>query len=74
MTASAGDVKAQSVRLGDVLLLGPAMVWAGMELRRGRQRPGLGLLMVGAGVGTVLYNWANYQEVERRRAAAGNRR
>lgn len=55
-TCAAEVQKSQAVRLADVLLLGPFMVWAGLnhpsELAR------LGLVM--AGVATVAYNGANY--------------
>lgn len=54
--------KGQSVRLFDVWLLGPAMVVAGFRLQR--DEPSLlGACMVAAGVGTVVYNWSNYDSV-----------
>lgn len=66
--ATVGDVKAQSVRLADMLVFGPMMIYAGL----GKQTPKwvkIGMVIIGAG--TVLYNLANYFEVERRKREAG---
>jgi len=52
-------MKPQAIRLIDVFLLGPAMIWAGWLLRR-RNKP-LGAFMAGSGALTSLYNWHNYQ-------------
>lgn len=56
-------MKAQSVRLLDVLLIGPAMVAAGLALSRRHEMEGAALAAMGAL--TVLYNGRNY--VDRRR-------
>lgn len=64
----AGDVKAQGVRLADVAVFGPLMIYSGL----GRNPPGwvrLGLIVIG--VGTILYNLQNYLTVQSRRVAAG---
>ncbi len=63
---TARDIKAQSVRMADVLVFGPLMIYAGL----GRQTPQwlrVGMVIIGAG--TVLYNLANYFTIEREEAA-----
>lgn len=51
--------KTQSIRLLDVVVLGPAMVYAGM----GKPLPqGLKILMLLTGVGTIIYNGYNWNE------------
>lgn len=47
--------KAQWVRIADVVLVGPVMVWGGLRLRGP-----LGWTLVALGVATVLYNGRNY--------------
>ena len=54
--------KAQDVRLMDVFLLGPFMVLAGTAKRL---PPWARLLMVAAGMGTILYNARNYARIRR---------
>jgi hypothetical protein len=54
-------MKAQKVRLFDVFVLGPAMVWAGYQLA---PKP-IGKLISLAGLGTIAYNWENYQRVRK---------
>lgn len=55
-------MKTQNVRLFDVLVLGPFMVWAGYKARGipGWARAGI----VAAGVGTIVYNGKNYLEAQ----------
>ena len=60
-------MKAQSVRLFDVLVLGPAMVVAGVKLATGAKAKGLGIFIVAAGVGTSLYNARNYARIQERK-------
>jgi len=55
-------MKAQKVRLLDVFVLGPFMIWAGYEI--GKQKELAGLTMIGAGIATVVYNWENYKKVQ----------
>ena len=55
-------MKAQSVRLFDVAILGPAMVYAGYKLRERPKTKDLGNFIAVAGIGTVLYNWHNYRK------------
>lgn len=50
-------VKPQAVRIADVFLIGPAMIWAGLDLRPPRW---LRWGMIAAGVGTIVYNARNY--------------
>jgi hypothetical protein len=51
-------VKAQQIRLADVFIIGPLMVWGGMQLRD--QYPAGGNALALLGVGTVWYNGRNY--------------
>lgn len=54
------SVKTQDIRLVDVFLLGPFMVWAATRL----QPPGLARLALAvAGVYTIAYNWRNYVRI-----------
>lgn len=55
-------MKSQGVRLFDVLILGPFLVWAGAKVG-GLSKTERGLL-VAAGIGTVIYNAKNYLELE----------
>ena len=60
---TAGDVKAQPVRLADVLVFGPLMIYSGL----GKNPPGwvkAGLIVIG--VGTILYNLHNYLLTQQR--------
>ncbi|NIT36980.1 MAG: hypothetical protein GTN49_10865 [candidate division Zixibacteria bacterium] len=62
------EVKAQPIRMADVLVFGPLMIYSGL----GRATPNwlrVGMVIIGAG--TILYNLANYFEIERRAIAAG---
>lgn len=52
-------MKTQTIRLIDVLLLGPAMVWAGWLVRD--RNESLAAFVAGSGFLTSLYNWNNYQ-------------
>ncbi len=53
--------KSQGVRLVDVLLLGPFMIWAGSK----KKLPGWArAALLAAGVATVLYNLKNYQRIQ----------
>ena len=50
-------IKTQAIRLVDVFVLGPFMIWAGMQLRE----PWARVAMIAAGGATIAYNWQNYQ-------------
>ena len=52
-------IKTQDVRLIDVFLLGPFMIWAGMQLKNDLAK----LAMIGSGVATIYYNGQNFLEV-----------
>jgi len=55
-------VKTQNIRLLDVFLLGPLMIYAARGARLGDlERAAL----AAAGVGTILYNWNNYLEKQK---------
>jgi hypothetical protein len=50
-------VKGQTVRLIDVFVLGPFMLWAATQMRSDVAR----LTMATAGAATIVYNWRNYE-------------
>lgn len=52
------DGKAQWIRLADVFLVGPVMIWGGVEVARGKPVPGIALGALG--VATILYNGYNF--------------
>lgn len=54
-------MKAQPVRLFDVWILGPVMIWAGFRLA---PHP-IGKFITVAGVGTIAYNLENYQRIRK---------
>jgi len=56
-------MKAQQVRLFDIFVLGPLMVWGGWKLQGEYPLAGQTLLL--GGVGTVLYNGRNYMRIQR---------
>ena len=49
--------KSQFVRLWDVFVLGPAMIYIGST---GKLKEWEKMLLIGAGIGTVWYNGRNY--------------
>ena len=60
------EVKAQPVRLLDVFLIGPLMVWGGYALNdSGRHVAGPALALLG--LSTIIYNGYNHEQVRRRR-------
>ena len=63
-----GDIKAQSVRMADVLVFGPLMLYAGM----GKATPmwlRAGMVIIGAG--TIIYNLVNYLTIEKETGTLG---
>ncbi len=56
--------KPQTVRIADVLLIGPLMVWGGIQVRE--KNPLGGGMLAFLGITTVFYNLENYL-AERRR-------
>lgn len=54
--------KSQPTRLMDVFVLGPLMIFAGMRLR-GHGDRALGTVIVGSGIGTILYNYRNWKRL-----------
>ena len=56
--------KPQYVRLIDVFLLGPALLYTATILSR--DRPLLHLFLAVAGAGTIYYNARNYLDIQRR--------
>lgn len=57
--------KTQAIRIVDVLLVGPLMIWGGMALQKKHPIGGGALALFG--VSTIGYNAANYARVERKR-------
>lgn len=58
-------MKGQTVRLWDVFLIGPLMLWGGGKLMP--EYPVAGGLLAVLGAGTIVYNGGNYLKVEKRR-------
>lgn len=54
-------VKRQDVRILDVVLFGPAMIWAARYLPNDTAK----LLMFALGVGTIVLNYENFRSVNR---------
>jgi hypothetical protein len=61
-------VKAQGVRLLDVFLLGPLMIYVA---RRYRLHEPERTLLLWTGIGTILYNGFNYMQLEAEAALQG---
>lgn len=68
-TTMTPHVKAQWVRLLDVVAIGPLMTYSGLHLRDAGEEK-LGNVLAVLGVLTVLYNGRNLFRVERARRAA----
>lgn len=68
-------MKAQTVRLLDVAVISPLMIWAGLELagKRGDERQPWAGLLAFFGVTTLLYNAKNFAEHARGGALPGGR-
>jgi len=60
------EMKTQDVRLIDVFVLGPFMIWAAFQLRDDWAK----VAMIAAGGATMSYNWRNYQ-IKQRQLAQG---
>ena len=58
------EIKTQQVRLLDVFVVGPLMVWGGHALSQRNGFAGMALSLLG--IGTVLYNGRNYHRIRRR--------
>lgn len=56
-------LKSQTIRLLDVVLIGPAMIIAGAEMQP--RRPWLALTLGFFGVATIGYNAVNYAQYRR---------
>jgi hypothetical protein len=59
-------VKTQAIRLADVALVGPLMIWGGVKTANENPVPGMTLLLFG--IGTIIYNASNFISIERKRA------
>ena len=51
-------MKTQGVRLADVWMIGPLMLWGGVQLAD--RHPYRGYALAGLGIATVIYNLRNY--------------
>ena len=61
------EVKSQRVRLLDVFVIGPLMIWGGYALHdAGRSMSGPALALFG--LSTIIYNGRNYHVVRERNA------
>jgi hypothetical protein len=56
-----GASKTQAIRLADVYLVGPVMIWGGIKLTP--EHPVLGPLLVVFGAATITYNGRNYLRI-----------
>ena len=63
--------KSQAVRLWDVWILGPALIWLGTRERRQLNSVEAGLLAA-VGLGVIIYNGRNYVRIARGETPAGN--
>jgi hypothetical protein len=57
-------VKAQWVRVADVVFIGPIMMWAGVKITR--SSPIAGRVLFALGAGTVAYNAYNWWRIRNR--------
>ena len=51
--------KTQNIRVADVFVIGPAMIYGGVKLTRSDSEL-LGLSLIAFGIATILYNADNY--------------
>jgi hypothetical protein len=59
ISTPAGAVKSQAVRLVDVFLLGPAMIYIGTQ----QKNPTFRWFLIATGAATIGYNWRNYRTI-----------
>ena len=55
-------MKAQGIRLLDVFVIGPVMIYAASQVKE--TQPWLKMVLVGIGIGTIVYNGRNYLLIE----------
>lgn len=58
-------MKTQTIRLLDVALVGPVMIYGGLKLREDRPLLGWGLMLLGGM--TIGYNGSNYLRLRRKK-------
>lgn len=62
------SAKSQSVRIADVVLIGPLMIWAGTEASKASKTElgrNAGSALAVMGIGTMAYNGVNYARIKR---------
>jgi hypothetical protein len=64
-------MKTQRIRLADVFLIGPIMIYAGLKLRE--SDPTLGHVLAGLGSSTFVYNGRNWLKQQRHGRLYGGR-
>lgn len=57
--------KGQTVRLWDVFIIGPTMIWGATKLPKGNDL--LAYALGAFGVATIVYNYINYERIEQQR-------
>jgi hypothetical protein len=60
-------VKAQTIRVLDVALIGPLMIWGGLKVRE--DNPTAGTALAAFGVSTIVYNAVNYGRIQEQQRA-----
>lgn len=55
--------KTQTVRLLDVFVIGPVMLWAGAQ--RGKLSDPMKFALIAIGIGTIVFNGANWLAIDR---------
>lgn len=72
MLRNPDQVKAQPIRLVDVFILGPFMIWSGMNAKTIPKWAQVGLVI--AGTATIVYNGSNFLQLAKGNAngIAGN--
>jgi hypothetical protein len=56
-------MKTQTIRLADVFIIGPTMIFGGSKLTK--EYPVVGRSLIAMGIGTIIYNWMNYEKARR---------
>lgn len=60
-------MKTQQIRLLDVFVIGPLMIYSGYLNRK--QNPLISYATMFAGGATIAFNWQNYREIEKQKTS-----